>query len=120
MKSIQNGFTTMEQSQRLVDIGVPLYSVDCYYSGVGWGRNNDTLQLMPDDEHRQVILDYFRTSSLYTPAWSAGRLIEIIKTCRVRKSRSWDLFYSDKPLIEQLITIIGTCDMDFSKLKDYE
>ena len=31
IKKLQNGFTTPEQSKRLLELGVPVDSADCYY-----------------------------------------------------------------------------------------
>lgn len=145
MKEFNNGFTTVEQSNRLLELGVPTNTADLqmphieYYDispsdGEKIIVSDELLSPIFWDESQHGILPkekfewerefagekYDGHFTEYIPCWTAGRLIEIIKTCRVRKSRSWDLFYSDKPLIEQLITIIETCDMDFSKLKDYE
>jgi hypothetical protein len=64
MKKLQSNFTTPEQSNRLLELGVPAWTADCYYSKSG------------KIEIKNTALDEF-----YPACWSVGRLIEIYHIC---------------------------------------
>ena len=70
MKKLQNNFTTPELSKRLLELGVPADSADCYYGKDGKIHHID---------------GSIPNSLLWTvgciPCWSAGRLIEIYNEC---------------------------------------
>ena len=74
MKTLQNNFTTPEQSKRLLELGLPADSADCVRV-----VRTDLVFFM---QHGKVTKDYL---SLYKsvrgeeaePCWSVGRLIEI-------------------------------------------
>lgn len=72
MKKLQNNFTTPEQSKRLLELGVPVDSADCYYDS--WGQIQ--WRQLKDLDH-----DFFQKYNYYTPCWSVGRLIEIYLIC---------------------------------------
>ena len=55
MRQLKNNFTTPEQSKRLLEIGVPTWTADCYYNEYG------------KMEIKNTALDI-----LYTPCWSVG------------------------------------------------
>lgn len=59
-KNLQNNFTTPEQSKRLLELGVPAWTADCYY------RESGKIEI------KNTALD-----ELYPACWSVGRLIEI-------------------------------------------
>lgn len=65
MKTLQNNYTTQEQSKRLLELGVPADSSDCYYfsqdSDVPLIRKGNGVPLFP--------------------CWSVGRLMEIFEIC---------------------------------------
>lgn len=60
MKKLQRNFTNQEQSKRLLELGVPVDSADCYYAESG------------KIEVKNTALD-----ELFPPCWSVGRLMEI-------------------------------------------
>lgn len=60
MKQLQCNFTTQEQSKRLLELGVPAWTADCYYNEYG------------KIEIKNTALD-----GLYPSCWSVGRLMEI-------------------------------------------
>jgi hypothetical protein len=64
MKRLQNNYTTPEQSKRLLELGVPAWTADCYYKESG------------KIEIKNTALD-----TLYPSCWSVGRLIEIYHIC---------------------------------------
>lgn len=72
-------YSSMEQSQKLIELGVPIDSCDCHYAK---GKNN------PEETFLPYL--YFNTRSftyeqermphlILYPCWSIGRLEEIIK-----------------------------------------
>ena len=73
MKKLQNNFTTPEQSKRLLELGVPADSSDCYYAPFTRG-----VQVRHEPyELRNTFFDEYP----FTPCWSVGRLIEIYSLC---------------------------------------
>ena len=76
---LQNNFTTIEQGKRLLGLGLPADSADCYISNEKiFVLHNRTYQ-----ENFYEDLDLARTHLIdmphYTPSWSVGRLIEILE-----------------------------------------
>ena len=72
MKTLQNNFTTPEQSKRLLELGVPRWTADEYRDIKGFRHS------------LEGILDielYFQNFPECTPCWSVGRLIEIFEIC---------------------------------------
>ena len=75
MKQLQNNFTTPRQSKRLMELGVPADSADCYYTDrrmTIWHRS----EFDKVDWSAKVGDDLF-----YLPCWSVGRLMEILSEC---------------------------------------
>ena len=85
MKTLQNNFTSPEQSKRLLELGLPADSADMLWDGImdindGWefedyptytGKPFSYYQLLYRQEETMFIL----------PCWSVGRLMEIFDTC---------------------------------------
>jgi hypothetical protein len=72
MKTLQSNFTTPEQSKRLLELGVPTDSADCYY--VSYKDSEDyeiSIRTKGDTGNA-----FFKVVP-YIPCWSVGRLIEI-------------------------------------------
>ena len=70
MKKLQNNFTTPEQSKRLLELGVPANSADCYY---------DQYQILNFRNELDYGYDFFGLNFRFIPCWSVGRLIEILE-----------------------------------------
>lgn len=72
MKTLQSNFTTPEQSNRLLELGVPADSADCIFTRYSkyekWKR-----RFIEDVVGEQL----FCNQDFYFPCWSVGRLIEI-------------------------------------------
>lgn len=111
MKPFQQTYTTIEQSKRLLELGLPKATADMYYSAIG------------------IIDEYFDiptvcatgTFSGYIdlPCWSVGRLIDIFRIitgCEALAVRHKEL--NDMELI--IYKLEGKCGhiIDFSKLED--
>lgn len=116
MKKLQNCFTTPEQSKRLLEIGVPADSADCYLYNVreyGW---------------RSFIRQPYYNENVLCggsiPCWSVGRLIEIITICCNHYSGNNDIIFNQAAVnhgtIECLIAYLAIekkdVSVDFSKL----
>lgn len=72
MKKLQNNFTTPEQSKRLLELGVPADSADCYYV--------TSVSKKPNIKHSEFHFD-IKCKTTPKPCWSVGRLIEIYHIC---------------------------------------
>ncbi len=114
IKKLQNDFTTQEQSKRLLELGVPADSADCYYTDrhmTIWVRS----EFDKIDWNAKVGDKYF-----FLPCWSAGRLIKIIGICHQPIPTEMRIATSD--IIEYLLDIFDTIadgsGFDFSKLED--
>lgn len=119
MKTLQSNFTTPEQSKRLMEIGVPADSADCYFDEFLrvflLGGNYTHISTLYNSYHRDVI-----------PCWSVGRLIEICLKCSTLKQRQVRFFcYGDRDeysIIDYVSIVLESGivanQMDFSKLED--
>lgn len=76
IKKLQNNFTTPEQSERLLAIGVPVDSADMYYKHT---------MLTPYILNDGVLFSVYSKVEDITPCWSVGRLIEIFELCTSSK-----------------------------------
>lgn len=101
MKKLQNNFTTPEQSKRLLELGVPADSADCYYTPYG----NISI-IMPNQTDVPFIYEIG-----CTPCWSVGRLIEILEITS-------DALWSDYEVLGKS-TLIERVLKDFEKLVKY-
>ena len=109
MKKLQNNFTTPEQSKRLLEMGVPAWTADCYFDSweqIQWRILNDL------DEN------FFEKYS-YIPSWSVGRLVELYM-----KTKGLDFMYfrimSDDNMIDSIVRMFveSQNEIDFSKLEE--
>ena len=118
MKKLQNNFTTPEQSKRLLELGVPADSSDCYYDK----------SINPTKVHiKQSKEEYSKHwNCLYTtPCWSVGQLIKMWEICVGVKFDRWSRKGVLLPLIEDCMEHIEFAlnpytkvEFDFSKLED--
>ena len=109
MKTLQNDLTTIEQSKRLLELGVPKNSANHYYG---------------KDGKLHYIDGTIPYSLLWetgcTPCWSVGRLIEISELCYTSLSDN-DYFIRQKDCnTDFLIKMfeLGADLMDFLKLEE--
>ena len=125
MKTLQNNFTTPEQSKRLLKLGVPADSADCVLENLDTAENNFQSEYYTRwiIEKRHVKEDIFceRNEGIFLPCWSVGRLIEIYDICRYYDG-DYDNVYGKETYIETFISAIEEAildDMlDFSKLEE--
>ena len=122
MKKLQNDLTTPEQSKRLLELGVPEDSANCYYrfstnlygDTVMW----DTPSVIAEYQHIEWSHKLASGDMAYIPCWSAGRLIEIFELCTGIKY----LRQMDRPIVEdvkcRIEAYIYHRKFDFSKLEE--
>ena len=126
MVKLQNNFTTMEQSKRLLELGVPADSADCYLLRTHTKGDTFIVEVLHDELYSKK--DKFTNVLEYLPCWSVGRLIEIYLTCAL-ECHPYDDFYTETPslhliafekdrLIDEIIEIMFDDTMDFAKLED--
>jgi hypothetical protein len=113
MKKLQNNFTTLEQSKRLLELGVPADSADCYFDDYDEG-----VYVLDKTEDTN---NFFTSYPECTPCWSACQLMEIYDICRCYDG-DWNEVYEKETYIETYVSAIeeAVLDdmMDFSKLED--
>lgn len=120
MKTLQNNFTTPEQSRRLLELGVPAWTADCYFYEEGGISYDAYPEVVPfgevwTDGSKETMF----SSYVDLPCWSVGRLMEIFIICtpyteiRLRTRFIEQLIASFEDVIKQGM-------IDFSKLEEPE
>lgn len=121
MKTLQNSHTTPEQSKRLLELGVPAWTADCYYYEEGNVCNDSTPQVVPfgevwTDESTETLF----SSYVDMPCWSGTRLMEIYNICKpdglvpdIRFGRYENMMHI---IIDAYVYMQGR--LDFSKLEE--
>lgn len=109
MKKLQSNFTTPEQSKRLLKLGVPVDSADCYYDS--WGQIQ--WRQLKDLDH-----DFFQKYNYYTTCWSVGRLMEIYGFGT--NQHIGNIWYRNpmECIIADIEISIENGEMNFSKLEE--
>ena len=69
---LQHNYTTVEQSKRLIDAGLPAETADCCLERVE-GTESDRMVTVTEWEENY---DFYKEEDLF-PCWSLGRLIEL-------------------------------------------
>lgn len=116
IKKLQNNYTTPEQSKRLLELGVPADSADCYHVV----KNNFTAILhneaysVCEEKMIKVSKTAYREEMNrgdILPCWSVGRLIEIITICCNHYSGNNDIIFNQAAvnygMIECLIAYLA-------------
>ena len=121
---LQNNFTTVEQSRRLLELGVPANSADMYWDNY-YFTSNEYKSPIVRNKHSYRYKDFFKMNKeIYTPCFSVGRLIEIYITCIEHYTGDERLTFGQYAIrlgmIDCIIAAIKVAcddgDMDFSKL----
>lgn len=112
MKTLQNNYTTPEQSKRLLELGVPADSADCRYELAN--HDGGICQVFC------VLGGVIHSNDI--PCWSVGRLIEICKICS-NVPIDWTGGLNEEREILEVVdsTLYALClgnHMDFSKLEE--
>ena len=108
MSKLQCNFTTLEQSKRLIELGLPVDSADCYYTAYGL-----ISVIMPTTGD----IPFLREIGC-TPCWSVGRLIEIYGFGT--NQYIGNIWYRNpmECIIADIEIAIENGEMDFSKLRE--
>ena len=126
MSKLQNNYTTPEQSKRLLELGVPADSADCYYGMEGINPITDEpyeREIFIRQNAAQIKRSFFNDfAKLHIPCWSVGLLIKIMLNSQIDTGTYALGIMLDKDMfsIESLIDIIDEDkeEFDFSKLED--
>jgi hypothetical protein len=123
MSKLQNDFTTPEQSKRLLELGVPEWTADCYNTTKHIGKIPESATYK-DVWKMSKWRDKNGNHIEMYPCWSVGRLMEIIKICsNLDTVLGYQIAYNTKhktSLLHIVIQIIedGINEFDFSKLEE--
>ena len=121
MKPLQINFTTPEQSKRLLELGVPKDSADCFYQ-LNYPLGNllvDTPTIISFNlDVNEIVWD-----EVYAiPCWSVGRLMEIYHICIPNTSIYGWSYHEDVngSYIDYIIQeyVDAHKELDFSKLEE--
>jgi hypothetical protein len=120
MKTLQNNFTTPEQSERLLELGVSADSADCFID-----LRTGTIYHCQDRTYSEIVNNYDELGlkrDEFFPCWSVGRLIEIWhKTNRQQCSVPLSLVithYRGADTIIEYLDKLHKEGVDFSKLEE--
>ena len=117
MKNLQNNFTTPEQSRRLLELGVPADSADCFWF------DEKEIFFLQDKLYSDEAKDGELVRAIdYTPCWSVGRLIEIAKICSKSRYALRGLFLfleecNADECMSQVMDYFEICNYQFDFLK---
>lgn len=111
MKKLQNNFTTPEQSKRLLELGVPANSADCYY---------DQYQILNFRNELDYGYDFFGLNFRFIPCWSVGRLIEILKICIANKHKTeLDEIFEELEMCIDTIQVLVQIFIEYRNVIDF-
>ena len=124
-KKLQNNYTTPAQSRKLMELGIPDWTADCYYYEEGSIADDSYPAVVPFDElYEDSSTETMFSSYVCLPCWSVGRLIEISRTCTTLPDEEWMFpFWKDvQDNVEWAIKVIESAvrteHIDFSKLNE--
>ena len=108
MKTLQNDFTTLEQSKQLLRLGVPVDSANYYFE-----KCTGDICIIK----KGTFSTFCDKSEI--PCWSAGRLIEIFEICTglVWQNEVIDGYTKIDMLLEDFDDRENKYHFDFSKLE---
>ena len=125
---LQQTYTNIEQSKRLIELGVPTESADMFYCGEYIDDYMCPDILSDEQPYSQIEQEVQKANkkSIFSdcdclPCWSVGRLIEIINICSMSNRCEVTLTYSNRWYVDHLVSLIALelrmGWFDFSKLE---
>lgn len=119
MNELQNNFTTLEQSKRLLELKVPTDSADCCLNGNSVIMLNGKTFQENYNEDLDLARLHFMEYPHYVPCWSVGRLMEIFAICFDPDFIHFDTYADGINFLQQIMDKFETYaeNMDFSKLE---
>ena len=111
MKILQNNFTTPEQSKRLLELGVPAWTADCFY---------DHYRNLEIRTYSKLASTFFEIYTRFTPCWSVGQLMKIFAICFDPDFIHFDTFANGINFLQQMMDKFETYaeNMDFTKSEE--
>lgn len=107
MKKLQNNFTTIEQSKRLLELGVPAWTADFFYP-----TKKSDMPIIIVDIKVGWNLKYA------IPCWSVGRLMEIYGICSGQYTHNMWLQDALTCILADIEFAVDYGNIDFSKLEE--
>lgn len=115
MNKLQSDFTTPEQSKRLLELGVPIDSANCYLTRFGIDEDWE-VKILNNVKYSEITIN---NQDYCLPCWSVGRLIEIY--CFAAGIEYIKICISEISQIEAMLKMIEIAvtvkTFDFSKLE---
>ena len=117
IKKLQNNYTTPEQSKRLLELGVPADSADCFI------RLDFNVTESPDIIIYDSIFSEIKKRAAikpenFIPCWSAGRLMEIYGICMGVEGFFYCKGNFTNEAIRRIEGSVKNNLLDFSKLEE--
>lgn len=116
LKEFQYNYTTPEQAKRLVKLGLPKNSADCYYN-LGFERLT-WIRRMSNEMREDFFDDRLNRVKVHFPIWSASRLIEIF--CLMTGLESCRIAYKHNMIDSLIFAIKDNIGMGFNNLYEDE
>jgi hypothetical protein len=112
---LQNNYTTPEQSRKLLELGIPDWTADCYFYEEGSIADDCTPQVVPFGEpYEDSSTETMFSSYISLPCWSLGRLIEIFNLINNKQERF--LFWMNMSRYK-IKNYVGVFIMAFEEMK---
>lgn len=114
MKKLQKNYTTPEQSKRLLELGVPAWTADCYYYDM-FDKHIKVSYIDADRDYKWDLESEYSPK----PCWSVARLIEIYHIC---VSRGFSFHVCFPNLMNEIMYKLGEANcngwLDLKKLEE--
>ena len=119
MRKLQNNYTTPEQAKRLLELGLPEDTADCYFHE---NRRKELSRIFHCGD--QTYSEQLTTAFTYEiapnmrPCWSAGRLIEIYEICSGKIFTRLDVYGVFADIYTTIVDAFLNHRLDLSKLEE--
>ena len=115
MVKFQRNFTTSEQSKKLLELGIPADSADCYIDILAVSGDHYGYGICEEDSFD----DGYQSIDGFIPCWSTGRLIDIYEYCTDEKfQRESSVCNLMADCIRSIQLAINENRFDLSKLEE--
>ena len=128
IKKLQHCFTNRKQSKRLLELGVPADSADCFfYLNSNDSDNPHILYKKLSEKQADYDSPFSSIKALLYPCWSVGRLMEIFDICYTEEDADakWEnhnALHKDQTYLDYIMYVFEhnyMCGkLDFSKMSE--